>query len=204
MKAHLMAALLLLGISTAASAQNDTLFRKSFSLEVGTGLCPLHMLGAASAAQSALASQGQDVNRNGAFYPVFSLTGVLRTGPKTEHKLTGGVSWYQHRVIQYPAFGTDPKGDPRYDLSDGSPAGWKASSPIFTLTWNWRYVWLPAGDVELYSGFGAGIAIGKTPIPLPSITPIAFRFGGTRFYGFAECTMGPVASIVHFGMGWRL
>ena len=208
MRARLLAAALLLTVAPAAFSQEEEAalpaFRKSYSIELGTGLPPLHMsLMPSRAVKDAYAQKGQSVSSRQTFYPVISLTGTVRTSRKSEHTLTAGLSWCFHPVTRYGVFGTDPDGKPRYDLSDGSPAGWEHSSPVFTFTWHWRHLWNPDGKVVAYSGVGAGFPFMDGLFPLPSVTPIAIRFGGAHLYGFAECTLGPVASILHAGLGWK-
>ena len=209
MRVCLLSALLLLAAAPAAFPQEEVAvtlptFRKSYSIELGTGLPSVHMSVMPSyQVERAYAQKGQAVSKRQTIYPVISLTGTVRTSRKSEHTLTAGLSWCFHPVTQYGVFGTDPEGKPRYDLSDASPAGWKHSSPVFTLTWHWRHLWNPEGRVVAYSGVGAGLLFLGEVYPLPSVTPIAIRFGGARFYGFAECTLGPVASLLHTGVGWK-
>ena len=196
----------------AAAAQPDAVFEQTYSIELGTGMPPLYMqLLPYGRVQEELAQKGQQAIDNGAFYPVISLSGVMRCGLKTELTLTFGTSWCYNKLIQYPVFGTDPNGLPRYDLYKGSPAGTLVSSPVLTILLQYRHLWNPKNAFVLYSGAGFGFSTGflqyrgssPLPNPIPAITPIAFRYGGEHFYGFAECTLGPVASFVHGGLGWR-
>ena len=209
MRIHcILAALALLLMSVAVSAQEKgrPLFDKSFSIELGTGIRPIQMMVSPNRyVQKELAPKGQDIDTDGAFFPTISLTGVLRTGLKTEFTLTAGTCWYHHRVIQYPVFGTDPNGEPRYSIGNGTPAGWMDSIPSYSLTIQWRHLWNPQNAFTLYTGLGAGVTTSSLSdfFPLPSITPIAFRYGGKHLYGFAEFTLGPLASLVHGGLGWR-
>lgn len=195
-----------------ASEQQSTEFKKTYSVEIGTGMPPLFMqLLPYSGVKQELARKGQETINDGAFYPVISLSGVMRCGLKTELTLTAGTSWCYNKLIQYPVFGTDPNGQPRYDLHKGSPAGTLASSPVLTVLLQYRHLWNPKNAFVLYSGAGFGFSTGflqyrgssPLPNPIPAITPIAFRYGGEHIYGFAECTLGPVASFVHGGLGWR-
>ena len=183
-------------------------FQKSFSLELGTGYQPLHMaLSPSREVEEALAQKGQRVDKTGAYYPVISLSGIWRTGQRTELGLAAGVSWCHHRVTQYDTFATDPDGRPRYDLTEGTPVGWKESTLIPSLTFRYRHLWNPDSGLVAYSGAGVGIiptvesGIGPL-LPLPELTPIGVRIAGRHFYFFLECTMGPVASIGHGGFGW--
>ena len=181
-------------------------FEKSYSREIGTGIRPFQMMiNPLRAAQVRLAPKGQDVDTDGSFYPVVSLTGVLRSGWKTEFTLSAGASWYHHRLIQYPSFGMDPDGKPRYDLEHGERVGWMDSIPAFSGTFQWRHLWNPSNAFIVYTALGAGVTVSYfSPFfPLLSLTPVAFRYGGEHFYAYTEMTLGPLASFVHGGLGWR-
>lgn len=98
MRACLLSAVLLLAVAPAAFSQEgeETLpaFRKSYSIELGTGLPPLHMsLMPSDDVMRAYAQKGQAVSKRQTFYPVISVTGVVRTSRKSEHTLTAGLSW---------------------------------------------------------------------------------------------------------------
>lgn len=181
-------------------------FEKSYSIEIGTGIRPFQMMiNPLRAAQVRLAPKGQDVDTDGSFYPVVNLTGVLRSGWKTEFTLSAGASWYHHRLIQYPSFGMDPDGKPRYDLEHGERVGWMDSIPAFSGTFQWRHLWNPSNAFLVYTALGAGVTVSYfSPFfPLLSLTPVAFRYGGEHFYAYTEMTLGPLASFVHGGLGWR-
>lgn len=181
-------------------------FEKSYSIEIGTGIRPFQMMiNPVRAAQVRLAPKGQDVDTDGSFYPVVNLTGVLRSGWKTEFTLSAGASWYHHRLIQYPSFGVDPNGKPRYDLEHGERVGWMDSIPAFSGTFQWRHLWNPSNAFLVYTALGAGVTVSyfSSFFPLLSLTPVAFRYGGEHFYAYTELTLGPLASFVHGGLGWR-
>ena len=181
-------------------------FEKSYSIEIGTGIRPFQMMiNPVRAAQARLAPKGQDVDTDGSFYPVVNLTGVLRSGWKTEFTLSAGASWYHHRLIQYPSFGVDPNGKPRYDLEHGERVGWMDSIPAFSGTFQWRHLWNPSNAFLVYTALGAGVTVSyfSSFFPLLSLTPVAFRYGGEHFYAYTELTLGPLASFVHGGLGWR-
>ena len=211
MRLHLILAVaVVLATSTSVVAQEYGASRlpypKSFSIEAGTGLLPLHMSFIPTYAyEEKLADKGQEAISEGSSYPVLNITGVLRTRPRTEFTLTAGASWYHHRIMQYSVFGIDPEGKPRYNLQDGTYIGWKDSEPVFTLTFQWRHLWNPQNAFVVYSALGAGLVIPTSMdmAPMPSLTPIAFRYGGRHFYGFAELTLGTLATIVHGGFGWH-
>ena len=199
-------------ISFAAKAQESESFRKSFSLELGAGIFPFHAtLGDAGRAEEAeYAKLGQRISSSDKIAPAFSLSEVWRTGEHWEFCLTEGVSWKWQNVTQYGVFGTDPNGDPRYDLTKVTDTWVKASKPVFSLTAQVRFIWSPNWKVTVYSATEIGIssnlfAYFYTPlsVPLPGITPVAVRYGGKHLYGFAELILGPIASFGHGGLGWR-
>ena len=184
-----------------------SVFRKRFSLELGAGPGPLHMLvpdvSPTWAQKRALAQEGLEANDYDALYPAFSLSGVWRYAYRWELALTGGISWSHYKVTRYEQFGVDPQGQPRYDLTQGSPAGWRNSSPVGSLTCQWRVFWNPAWTVQPYSAFGFGFSTASSIIPLPSLTPVGLRYGGDHFYFFAETPLNPVALFLHVGAGYR-
>ena len=125
-------------------------------------------------------------------------------------KLTGGVSWCHHKVIQYGTFGIDPYGNPRYNLHDPHPDGWRNSAPIGALFFQARRFWNPTQKVKLYSAFGGGLVYGGKDHyvsdtllgVVPSITPIAVRFGTGPLKFFIENTYSPAATALNLGLGW--
>lgn len=206
----ILAAAVVLATATAVSAQEHGRSRlpypKSYAIELGTGIQPLHMTFIPTYRYEAeIADKGQAVSSEDAFYPVASLTGVMRTRPRTEFTLTAGASWHHHRNKQCSVFGTDPEGKPRYNLNDWTYTEWMDSEPVFTLTFQWRHLWNPQNAFTVYTALGAGLVIPTSMelAPMPSLTPVAFRYGGRHFYGFAELTLGTLATIVHGGFGWR-
>lgn len=202
----LIATLVLLGLFSGTAWGQEIPFEKSYSIEIGTGIRPFQMMiNPLRAAQEKLAPKGQDVDTDGSFYPVVNLTGVLRSGWKTEFTLSAGASWYHHRLIQYPSFGMDPDGKPRYDLEHGERVGWMDSIPAFSGTFQWRHLWNPSNAFLVYTALGAGVTVSyfSSFFPLLSLTPVAFRYGGEHFYAYTELTLGPLASFVHGGLGWR-
>lgn len=206
MRAYLVAAALLTAATAVSAQERDMSYTADFSIEAGTGVQPLHMSFIPGRTyRKELADKGQEVDSKGSFCPLADLTAVLRPRPKTEFTASIGASWYHHRITQYPVFGTDPGGKPRYDLDDGRPAGWKDSAPVFTFTLQWRHLWNPDNALKVYSGLGAGLVFSKyeNVLPLPSLTPVAFRYGGRHLYGFAELTLGTMATFIHGGLGWR-
>ncbi len=199
MKAHILVVAALLAWGSAAYAYDGR-----FSIEVGTGLQPLHMtLAPTHAEEMALAELGQLALDSGSFCPVISLTGVWSLSPHWELCATGGISWKHFEYMQYPTFGTGPSGEPRYNLRNGKKAGWKASKPVPSLTAQARFIWSPNWKVTVYSALGLGFTSVTEIYPMPEITPIALRFGREHFYTFAEATIGPIATFAHIGFGWR-
>lgn len=180
-------------------------FQKSYSIELGTGIQPFYMnswTAPSGLVKDRLAAKGQRP-ASPYYFPVLSLTGVMRISRRSEHILTFGSTWCHHQVMQYAeSGGVDPEGKPRYNTAEkGTLVGWMESSPQFSLTWQWRHLWTPDRKVVLYTGVGLGLCMEF--VPVPDVTPIGLRFGGTHLYGFAELTLGPVATLAHGGLGWR-
>ena len=218
MKTRLLSLVILLCAVFSAFAQDATEparvrlhhslpWQKSFSLEVGSGLPPLHMLMSPSYADEyALAQKGQEADKQQAFFPVLSVSGVWRTGESTEWVLTGGVSCCYYDLKQYSTFGIDPSGNPRYNLNESQPAGRTRTDLSPTLTLCYRHLWNPWNAFVVYYelGLGAGDFSGLLDVPiLPAWTPIGLRYGGDHFYFYLENTYSPIATLVHGGLGWR-
>ena len=215
MKARLTAlvALLLLGASAYAQ-EEDPPFFKQFSVEIATGLPPIHTLLEVNGTKydKMLAREGKRADLDGAWIPAMSLSAVWKTARRWEMVLTGGVSWCHHKVIQYGTFGIDPHGNPRYDLYDPHPDGWRDAAPIGALFFQARCFWNPTQKVKLYSAFGGGVVlVGKDNYVyvmdsqvgvVPSITPIAVRFGTGHLTFFIENTYSPAATALNLGLGW--
>ena len=213
MKAPLtaLAALLLLS-ATAYAQEEDPPFFKQFSVEIATGFPPIHTLLEVNGTKydQSFAREGKEPDMQGAWMPALSLSAVWKTSPRWEMVLTGGVSWCHHKVIQYGSFGIDPEGNPRYDLNDPHPDGWTNTPPAGSLFFQARRFWNPTQKVKLYSAFGGGLVLsGKTNYVtqdrlsfLPSITPIAVRFGTGPLKFFIEHTYSPAATGFDLGLGW--
>ena len=158
MKARLTAlvALLLLGASAYAQ-EEDPPFFKQFSMEIAAGvLPPIHTIIEVNGTRydKSFAREGKEPDMDGAWMPALSLSAVWKTAPRWEMVLTGGVSWCHHKVIQYGTFGIDPQGNPRYNLKDPHPDGWRDSAPIGALFFQARGFWNPTHKVKLFSAFG--------------------------------------------------
>ena len=162
--------LFLVLLATVSAYGQD--FRKSFSLEIGAAPGPLHMqAGPSWKEKKDLAEQGQEAFTHDIIPPAVSLSAVWRTGYRWETLVTGCFSWIHAPVTQYETFGIDPQGKPRYDLTKGTPAGWKNMFPTGSITVQWRVFWNPQWKVQPYSGFGAGLSTATEWIPLPSLVP---------------------------------
>lgn len=205
MKARVLTLALMLAATLPAFAQESAPWPKSWSLEITSGLPPLHTSFLPTRAdQQALAKMGQEAFHGDSYYPSFNVSAVLRSRKKTEHVFSAGISWCVYPYIQYGAFGTDPQGQPRYDLDKKVSEGWKQTAPSVALVWQWRHLWNPSRTVVIYSGLGAGLVWVNQLIPLPSGTPIGVRTGGKKhFYVQAELTIGPLNTFVQGGLGWR-
>ena len=213
MKVRLTAllALLLLG-ATAFAQDEEPPFFKQFSVEIATGLPPIHTLLEVNGSKydKTLAQQGKKADLDGVWIPALSLSAVWKTARRWEMVLTGGVSWCHHKVIQFGTFGIDPQGNPRYDLYDPHPDGWRDSTPIGALFFQARCFWNPTQKVKLCSAFGGGLVLGGKDhffsdgmvAIVPSITPIAVRFGTGPLTFFLENTYSPAATGFDIGLGW--
>ena len=201
MRRLLFLALALTGLASAVHGQE---YRKSFGLEFGAGMGPAHMYllkNPSSATEKALADKGQAVNDS--YYPALTVSGVLRTGYRWETAVTAGVSWGRFEIIQYDTFGIDPQGKPRYNLSSGTPVGWKSLDPTWTLTIHERVCWTPRWKARMYSGFGLGMVFIDEPFVIPSVTPVGCRLGGEHIYGFVEAPLSTYGLLFHGGLGWK-
>ena len=213
MKARLTALVVLLLLGASAYAQEeDPPFFKQFSVEIAAGvLPPIHTLLEVNGTKydKSFARDGKEPDMDGAWMPALSLSAVWKTARRWEMVLTGGVSWCHHKVIQYGTFGIDPQGNPRYNLKDPHPDGWRNSAPIGTLFFQARCFWNPTQKVKLYSAFGGGLVLGGKDhffsdglvAIVPSITPIAVRFGTGPLTFFLENTYSPAATGFDIGLG---
>ena len=206
-----LAAVLLLS-ATAYAQEEEPPFFKQFSVEIATGIPPIHTLLEVNGTKydKMLAREGKRADLDGAWIPAMSLSAVWKTARRWEMVLTGGVSWCHHKVIQYGTFGIDPQGNPRYNLNDPHPDGWTDSAPIGALFFQARCFWNPTQKVKLYSAFGGGMVLGGKDHffsndligIVPSITPIAVRFGTGPLKFFIENTYSPAATGFDLGLGW--
>ena len=210
-----LAALLLFG-ATVHAQEAEPLpepFIQQFSLEIATGLPPIHTLANANGVryERSFADQGKRPDMTSYWMPALSLSAVWKTARRWEMVLTGGVSWCHHKMTQYGTFGTDPQGRPRYDLKDPHPDGWKDSAMTAALFFQARCFWNPTQKVKLYSAFGGGLITNGSGFymaddahvaPVPSITPIAVRFGTGHLKFFIENTYSPAATAFDLGLGW--
>lgn len=205
-----LAVAILLGTGLLARAQEvPEISQRTWSIEMGAGFIPYHMtLVPTRAIKEELAQLGQEAGQiMNPYGPAFSVSGAYRVRRWTEFRFTVGASWRYYKLTQYSVFGTDPDGKPRYDLKDGHYLKTDNAS-VFSFTLQCFHIWNPGRTAELYSGGGLGFIAGKgssftEPIPLPELTPIGVRVGGRHLYGFTELTIGPIASLVHGGIGCR-
>jgi hypothetical protein len=209
MKTRFLTLVALLFCCATAHAQDVEVlpepFDPYFTLEIGTGMAPIHTLVHHWGLKwdDDLADQGLDPISQGSWCPAFSLSAAWHTHLKWEFVLTGGVSWCNYRVIQYDTFGWDPQGKPRYDLDKMLRTYRKNSHYAGALFFQARRFWNPTQKVKLYSAAGAGLYTdGKEVLPVPSITPIAVRFAAGQVKFFIESTLSPAATGWNFGMGW--
>ena len=221
MRALIVLLLLVPGIVCSAQedagVQPDTLFsllegrcaagteaRARYSLEVGTGLVsayyrlfnPYNIN-----LDQPLVEYGQsvsDVHKH-----ALTLAGTFSRNPSTEVALILGLYWSTYTIRQHPVFGIDPEGKPRYKAYESEPVGKDAGFAVFSLSAEVRHVYNPASEFQFYSAVGLG-ACSYTPLPLFSLTPIAFRWTGDHLYGFSEFSLLSASTwLCHLGLGWR-
>ena len=207
MKARFLTLVALVFLGVTAHAQElkpEEPFQPYFSLELGTGIAPIHTL----VSQSSL-SWNHDIADKGlspqgnTWSPAFSLSAAWHPALKWEFVLTGGVSWCHYKVIQYDTFGVDPRGRPRYDLDKPLYTYWTDSEYAGAFFFQVRRFWNPTQKVKLYSAAGGGLYTdGKEVAGLPSLTPIAVRFGTGHLKFFIENTFSLAATGWNFGLGW--
>ena len=212
MKRLLPAVVLLLGLAVPAFGQ-DTIaeapyvvpFKKTISLEIGTGYAPIHNLALGNGViRTQLAPSGQFASDG---YPLsFTMVGVLRTGKFWEMKLTTDFTWQNCGVKQFDTFGVDPYGQPRYkmDYENAEYIGRRNMNFSWSATLTMRRIYNPFRNFQTYTEFGLGVVVfqGRAAI-LPSITPIGARYCWEHFYLFAEFPFTPYATLLHGGLGWK-
>ena len=209
MKPLFLAAILFLTSAFSAAAQETPGFEKVWSMEIGVGLQPLHMLGAPGQAYNQkLADKGQSIGDKGEFPQAIDITGVMRSNVHTEFSFSLGASWYHFNLYQHPEFGINPDGSVRYNSNEKSLIGPAITPPVFSCLLQWRHIWNPSNEyVHWYSGLGLGFVAADyaTPkiLPVASVTPVALRIKGKHLYGYAEMMLGPLATLAHGGLGWR-
>ena len=207
MKTRLLAlALLLFGMPAFAQEDDDPPFFPYFTLEAGTGMAPVHTLSnvVLNKWDIDLSENGQSPDYDGAWCPNFSLSAAWHTTLRWEWGLTASVSWVHHRMIQFDSFGIDPEGRNRYDLRSYHNIGWKDSDFAAAVFFQARRFWNPTQRVKLYSAAGLGYVFDPTGdfSLVPSITPIAVRFGTGPLKFFLEHAYSLDATVLHIGLGW--
>lgn len=207
MKSRFLTAAATLLICVVSWAQEPSVYQKSWSLEVGTGIAPLYMtMVPGRSTESALAQNGQMITNKRGNAPMVTLSGVLRISRRSEFTATAQLNWRHYQLKEYPVFGTDPYGNPRYDLNQqGTPAGGAtAFAPALTL--RYRFLYTPDKAVTLYSGVGLGVVMNvseRAAAVFPDLTLLGLRAGGKHLYFFVELTAGNVATLAYGGLGWK-
>lgn len=178
-------------------------FRRTFSLEIGAGIPPLHYRLNSRSIDSSLAPSGQSATEEIA--SMVTLSGIARMNENLELSLTFDFMWTNCLVMQHETFGVDPSGQPRYDLYSSHEVGRRMLGFSWCATAGFRYIWNPQKPLNAYSGLSLGIVPEFWPdLPLvPGITFIGLRYGWRHFYLFAENTISPVATLVYGGLGWK-
>ena len=192
--------------SLAADPDGQTApFRKTFSLEIGSGILPLQtQFPTLEDKRSAFYWNGQSAKY--VCTPAFDLSATWLVTPRIEMVLSLEIAQRRYHVTQHPEFGTDPYGNPRYDFSQpGTDLGSKGTRPVETLYFQSRSLWLQLeSSLYFYSGIGLGVSTNfKKILPVVGLTPLAIRITGDHFYFFAEATVSPLGTFGHGGLGWR-
>ena len=192
--------------SLAADPDGQTApFRKTFSLEIGSGILPLQtQFPTLEDKRSAFYWNGQSAKY--VCTPAFDLSAAWLVTPRIEMVLSLEIAQRRYQVTQHPEFGTDPYGNPRYDFSQpGTDLGIKGLEPVESLYCQGRFFWMaPQSAFCFYSGIGIGVSTNfRSTIPVAGLTPLAFRIAGAQFYFFAEATVSPLGTFGHGGFGWR-
>lgn len=215
MKRVALSILLLFGLAVSAFGQESlaeelavSSFKQSFSLEVGSGFAPIHTLADTRSLDVKYAPLGQAIDDN---HPLsFTLSGVWRFDRRWEAKLTIDAAWFNCELIQYPEFGTDPSGKPRYRINynQAEHLGRINDGFSWSATAMFRHIWNPQNAFQTYSEFGLGYISGLKdnygmPVFLPGITLVGIRYRWEHFYLYAENTFSPAATLIHGGLGWK-
>jgi hypothetical protein len=200
-----LAALILWGASAFAQEDIDPPFSPYFTLEIGTGMAPLHtLLNGEWALGYSLSEDGTIADAGHYWCPSFSVSAAWHTTLKWEWVVTAGFSWVHHRMLRYDSFGIDPEGRPRFDSSSPHDDGTGDSLPAPVLFAQARRFWNPTQKVKLYSAVGIGYVSDPSKAfgVVPSLTPIAVRFGTGHLKFFIENAITPAATILDLGLGW--
>lgn len=208
MKRIALSILFLFGLAISVCGQGsleESRYKNTFSLEVGTGLPPLHSL---LSGDADLVDQGQTTSLR---RPVnLTLSEVWGFSPRWELKLTEDFSWSVCDIIQFPSFGVDPEGHPRYKRDDRQAKyiGRQNRDFSISVTAMFRYIWNPQDAFQTYNEFGLGYVVGLEnsygmPTFLPCFTLIGLRYRWEHFYLYAENTFSPAATLIHGGLGWK-
>ncbi|MCR4910715.1 MAG: hypothetical protein K5909_05480 [Bacteroidales bacterium] len=211
MKRVALSILFVFGLAISAFGQESlaeelelSSFKRSFSLELGSGFAPIHTLADTRSLDVKYAPLGQAIDDN---YPLsFTLSGVWRFDRRWEAKLTIDTAWFNCELIQYPEFGTDPSGKPRYRINynQAEHLGRINDGFRWSATAILRHIWNPQKAFQTYSEFGLGYVFGLgSPALIPGITFIGLRYCWGHFYLYAENTFSPAATLIHGGLGWK-
>ena len=199
MKRVALSILFLFGLAITAFGQESP-----FSLELGSGFAPIHTLADTRSLDVKYAPLGQAIDDN---YPLsFTLSGVWRLDRRWEAKLTIDAAWFNCELIQYPEFGTDPSGKPRYriDYNQAEHLGRINDGFRWSATAILRHIWNPQNAFQTDSEFGLGYVFGLgVPALIPGLTFIGLRYCWEHFYLYAENTYSPAATLFHGGFGWK-
>ena len=208
---RLASALIAIFLFTVSAQAQE--FHRYWAIEAGVGMAPLHtalFYKPSWNKQTEYAQAGQEVyaQNNILQTPAVSIAAVWRYSPHWEHEFAASLSWLKYGVTQYSEFGTDPYGQPRYDLDTGVLAD---EYYVFIPAFNWqaRYIFNPGKKFQVYEALGVGIFAGSNDylpyvFPVPTFTLLAFRYCGNHIYGFTELLSYNAKSfLAQGGVGWK-
>jgi hypothetical protein len=208
---------LLTAVSWSAGAQEELSSPCRYAIEVTCGDGPLFRRMSSQSIFSdfpsyeksrELAEKGQEGVRESVFFPTISVNWVFIGERNTDIVLSARVAWCNYAVVSHPVFGTDPKGKPRYELTESTPVGRENFSPAGTITVSGRHTWASAGPVDFFLAVGGGFCVGpdignRGIIPEAFFSPLGIKIGHGHFYGLAEVSLGICSPWCQGGIGWR-
>lgn len=113
---------------------------------------------------------------------------------------------YVYSTYQYPEKGENEFGKVYDWNATPQNLGLGLDSRVLAPASVVRYYWLTKKPkFQLYSALGVGVFLGYTGSlrVCPTLTPFGIRFGSRHWFGRAELTIGPAATLIQIGVGRR-